>query len=112
MASARAPVIAARKNLSKSKWLRSMERAQKHRTRQSIQQYDYKRDDLVDVWFEPSNKDSKGWRGPGKILSVNTSVTVLTLTGLPLKIRDILKLSGFMIVLNFTAAKAIDTGMA
>ena len=48
-----------------------MARADRHNTRPAIQRMQYKPRDLVDVWFEPSTKDQKGWRGPAEILSIN-----------------------------------------
>ena len=27
--------------------------------------------DLVDIWYDPPNKDTPGWRGPAQISSVN-----------------------------------------
>ena len=27
--------------------------------------------DLVDIWFDPPNKDTPGWRGPAQISSIN-----------------------------------------
>ena len=52
---------------------RRVERAHHARTQNPIEAYEYTPGELVDAWFEPPNKDNpRGWRGPGKILSVNT----------------------------------------
>ena len=49
-------------------------RADRHNTRPAIQRMDYKPKDLVDIWFEPSNKDQKGWRGPGEVVTFLTNI--------------------------------------
>ena len=45
-------------------------RANRHNTRPAAQLSDYKIKDQVDIWFDPSNKDMKGWRGPGTVCNV------------------------------------------
>ena len=47
-----------------------LERANRHKSRPSLERFQYKPQDLVDIWFEPTNKDSRGWRGPATVLSV------------------------------------------
>ena len=48
-------------------------RADGYNTRGAIQRQQFKEKDLVDIWFEPTNKDQKGWRGPAETLSVNSA---------------------------------------
>ena len=48
-----------------------LDRADKTNTRAAVERFEYKPDDNVDIWFEPSNKDQPGWRGPAAVLSVN-----------------------------------------
>ena len=48
-----------------------LERVDRSNSRPAIELQEYKPHDLVDIWFEPQNKDQKGWRGPGEILSIN-----------------------------------------
>ena len=50
-----------------------VERADRHKTRGAIERQEYAIKDLVDLWFEPGNKDTKGWRGPGSIETINSS---------------------------------------
>ena len=55
------------------------QRADRHNTRASLQRMDYERDALVDIWFEPKEKEIKGWKGPAKVMSVmheNDTITV------------------------------------
>ena len=35
-----------------------------------MQRADYQPGDLVDIWYDPQNKDTLGWRGPAQIASV------------------------------------------
>ena len=48
-----------------------LQRADDSKTRGAIERADHKQGDLVDIWFEPTTKDSKGWRGPAEVKSVN-----------------------------------------
>ena len=41
------------------------------KTRPAAELQEHKPHDLVDIWFEPQNKDTIGWRGPAEILSTN-----------------------------------------
>jgi len=48
-----------------------IEQAQKSKTRPDMRLEQYQRKELVDIWFEPSNKDTKGWRGPAEVVSIH-----------------------------------------
>ena len=48
-----------------------VERADRSKTRGCVELSDHKPGDRVDLWFEPKNKDQRGWRGPGAIASIN-----------------------------------------
>jgi hypothetical protein len=48
-----------------------LDRAHKSKTRPAIELSGLKPKDEVEIWFEPSNKDLSGWRGPAELLSVN-----------------------------------------
>ena len=50
-----------------------LERADKHNTRPAAERLEFEPGDLADVWFEPLNKDQRGWRSPGEVLSVNAA---------------------------------------
>ena len=47
-----------------------IERADRHKSRPALERFQYKPQALLDIWFEPTNKDSRGWRGPATVLSV------------------------------------------
>ena len=49
-----------------------LERVDRSNTRPAMELQEFKESDLVDIWFEPLNKDQKGWRGPAEILSINS----------------------------------------
>ena len=36
----------------------------------SIERFEHQPGDLVDIWYDPPNKDTPGWRGPAQISSV------------------------------------------
>ena len=55
-----------------------MERADRHNTRPAVERQEYKVGDLVDLWYEPPSKDTSGWRGPGKVHSLQPSEGVVT----------------------------------
>ena len=49
------------------------ERANKHNTRPAVELRELQPKGLVDIWFEPTTKDVKGWRGPAEIATVNAA---------------------------------------
>ena len=55
-----------------------MDRADRHNTRPAVERQEYKVGDLVDLWYEPLNKDTSGWRGPGKVHSLQPNEGVVT----------------------------------
>ena len=55
-----------------------MDRADRYNTRPAIERQEYKVGDLVDLWYEPLNKDKSGWRGPGKVHSLQPNEGVVT----------------------------------
>ena len=44
--------------------------ALRSKTRPSVQQYAYKKDEKVEFYRSPANKDMQGWRGPATIVNV------------------------------------------
>ena len=49
-----------------------VERAHHNKTQSPLQAQEFQVGDLVDIWYEPQSKDDpRGWRGPGKISSIN-----------------------------------------
>ena len=48
-------------------------RADRSQTRGHINLQDFKPGDSVDIWFDPTAKDVKGWRGPAELKSINES---------------------------------------
>ena len=47
-----------------------LQRADRHKTIAAGERSELTPGTLVDLWFEPTNKDVQGWRGPGKIMTV------------------------------------------
>ena len=50
-----------------------LDRAHRTNIRGAMQLGEYKPQEKVDIWFEPTTKDQCGWRGPAEVLSANTS---------------------------------------
>ena len=51
--------------------LARVDRASKHQTRPDVRIEAYQPKELVDIWFEPTTKDTKGWRGPAEVVQVH-----------------------------------------
>ena len=58
-------------NIIESLAVARLDRASRSKTRGAIELSQHSVGDLVDIWFEPANKDQKGWRGPAEIRSIN-----------------------------------------
>ena len=67
---ARAREIAAG-NIIQATAVSSLQRAHTHKIVAAVQKLEFVPGELVDVWYEPSKKDTGGWRGPAKIKTVN-----------------------------------------
>ncbi len=50
-----------------------LQRADRHHTRAAVELRQLEPRQLVDIWFEPTNKDCRGWRGPAEIATINAS---------------------------------------
>ena len=48
-----------------------VERGDRSRTRGATELADHAPGDLVDIWFDPVNKDTPGWRGPATMKTIN-----------------------------------------
>ena len=57
---------------------RRIERANASRTLAPIEAKQYQPGEEVDVWFDPSEKDLSGWRGPGQVATVNSEEANIT----------------------------------
>lgn len=55
-----------------------LKRVHRSKTRAAIENLDFRVGDAVDLWFEPTNKDTSGWRGPADIKAVNASIGNIT----------------------------------
>jgi len=82
-------------------------RADDSQSRSSLERAEHKVGDLVDIWFEPVNKDSKGWRGPAEIKSINEDVSNVsvrmqgrTLDRRPQEIREHIPYLVYSIILS------------
>ena len=49
-----------------------LSRAFRTHTRGAIELNEYHPQEKVDIWFEPTQKDQSGWRGPAEVLSANS----------------------------------------
>ena len=47
-----------------------LQRGDKRNQVASIERSEHQPGDLVDIWYDPPNKDTPGWRGPAQISSV------------------------------------------
>ena len=45
----------------------------KHQHVVAMERAEHRFGDLVDIWYDPPNKDTFGWRGPAQIAAVNES---------------------------------------
>ena len=49
-----------------------LSRAFRTHARGAIELREYQPQEKVDIWFEPTQKDQSGWRGPAEVLSANS----------------------------------------
>ena len=47
------------------------DRAERTKTRGAVELRDWKVGEAVDIWFDPTNKDQPGWRGPATITGIH-----------------------------------------
>ena len=47
-----------------------IQRALRHHTRPPLEWKELEPGSSVDIWFEPANKETSGWRGPAKVVSL------------------------------------------
>ena len=50
-----------------------LDRLGRSQTRSALEHLDLNASDLVDIWFDPTNKNQSGWRGPAEVKTVNAS---------------------------------------
>ena len=58
-------------NIIDANALARVKRADKSKTRPATELAEWKQGQTVDIWFDPKDKDTPGWRGPSVISSVN-----------------------------------------
>ena len=48
-----------------------LDRANRHQIVAAQEHSEYQPKGLVDIWYEPTNKEVSGWRGPAQVAAVN-----------------------------------------
>lgn len=51
--------------------LSRLQMANIHKTVAAVERSEHAPNDLVDIWYEPSNKEFSGWRGPAQVVTIN-----------------------------------------